>query len=73
MKSRNSFDVMMNRATEELRKEAKSWWELVAPDRNDFANETVLSLWRKLGNNYDRAKMANDLQDKAIKKAGRIG
>ena len=73
MKSRNSFDVMMNRATEELRNEAKSWWELVAPDRNDFANETVLSLWRKLGNNYDRAKMANDLQDKAIKKAGRIG
>lgn len=73
MKTRNNFDVMMNRATEELRKEAKSWWELVAPDKNDFANETVLSLWRKLSNNYDRAKMANDLQDKAIKKAGRIG
>ena len=73
MKTRNNYDVMMNRATEELRKEAKSWWELVAPDKNDFANETVLSLWRKLSNNYDRAKMANDLQDKAIKKAGRIG
>jgi hypothetical protein len=73
MKTRNNFDVMMNRATEELRKEAKSWWKLVSPDKNDFANETVLSLWRKLSNNYDRAKMANDLQDKAIKKAGRIG
>jgi hypothetical protein len=73
MKTRDDFDVTMSRATGELRKEVKCWWDLVAPDKNDFADETVLCLWRNLSNDYDRAKIANDLQDKAIKKAGRIG
>ena len=71
-KTRNAFDVQMNRATEELRREVKDWWEIVAPSKNDFADETVLKLWRGLGKSYDRAKLANDLQDKAISKAGRI-
>lgn len=71
-KSRNAFDVQMNRATDELRKEVKEWWKIVAPSKNDFADETVLKIWRKLSNSYDRAKIANDLQDKAIVRAGRI-
>ena len=71
-KTRNAFDVQMNRATEELRREVKDWWEIVAPSKNDFADETVLKLWRGLSKSYDRAKLANDLQDKAISKAGRI-
>ena len=71
-KTRNDFDVTMSRATDELRKEVRSWWKVVAPSKNDFADETVLKLWRGLSNSYDRAKVANDLQDKAIAKAGRI-
>ena len=71
-KTRDAFDVQMNRAAEELRKEVKDWWKIVAPSENDFADETVLRLWRGLSNSYDRAKVANDLQDKAIAKAGRI-
>lgn len=71
-KTRDAFDVQMNRATDALRKEVEDWWKIVAPSKNDFADETVLQLWRGLGNSYDRAKIANDLQDKAIAKAGRI-
>lgn len=71
-KTRDAFDVQMNRATEELRKEVRDWWKIVAPSKNDFADETVLKLWRGLSNSYDRAKIANDLQDKAIARAGRI-
>ena len=71
-KSRDAFDVQMSRATDVLRKEASSWWQLVAPDKNDFANETVLRFWRELGRGHGRGKLANDLQDKAIKLAGRI-
>ena len=72
-KTRNDFDVTMHRAIGELRKEAKSWWEMVAPNENDFADETVLNLWRKLSSDHNRAQIANDLQDKANEKAGRIG
>lgn len=71
-KSRDAFDVLMNRATDELRKEAASWWKLVAPDKNDFADETVLKFWRDLGRTDDRARIAIKLQDKAIGVAGRI-
>lgn len=71
-KSRDAFDVLMNRATDELRKEAASWWKLVAPDKNDFADETVLKFWRELGRTDGRARIAIKLQDKAIGVAGRI-
>jgi len=71
-KSRNDFDVQMCRASDELRKEAASWWKLVAPNKNDFADETVLKFWRELGRTDERAKIAIKLQDKAIKIAGRI-
>jgi len=71
-RSRNDFDVQMCRASDELRKEAASWWKLVAPDKNDFADETVLKFWRELGRSDQRAKIAIKLQDKAIKMAGRI-
>jgi hypothetical protein len=70
---RSAFDAKMSHATDELRKEAKDWWEMVAPAENDFANETVLNLWRKLSSDHNRAQIANDLQDKANEKAGRIG
>ena len=72
-KKRNAFDVQMKYATDDLRKEATSWWELVAPDKNDFADEMVMRLWRELGRRDDRAALANDLQDKAIGIVGRIG
>ena len=72
-KKRNAFDVQMNHATEELRKEARSWWKLVAPDKNDFADETVMRFWRELGRRDDRGALANDLQDKANDIAGKIG
>ena len=71
-KSRTAFDVQMNRATEELRKEIKSWWTMVAPSKNDFADETVMKFWRELGGSDKRAKIASALQDKAIEIAGRI-
>ena len=72
VKSRDAFYVQMSRATDVLRKEASSWWQLVAPDKNDFSNETVMRCWRELGRGRGRGKLANDLQDKAIKLAGRI-
>lgn len=70
--SRNALDARMSHATDELRKEAASWWKLVAPDKNDFADETVLKFWRELGRTDERAKIAIKLQDKAIGIAGRI-
>jgi hypothetical protein len=70
---RSAFDAKMSHATDELQKEAESWWEMVAPAENDFADETVLNLWRKLSSDHNRAQIANDLQDKANEKAGRIG
>ena len=72
-KKRNAFDVQMKHATDELRKEVRSWWKLVAPDKNDFADETVMRFWRELGNRDDRGALANDLLDKANDIAGRIG
>ena len=71
-KSREALDAQMSHATDELRKEAASWWKLVAPDKNDFADETVLKFWRELGRPDGRAKIAIKLQDKAIGIAGRI-
>ena len=71
-KSREALDAQMSHATDELRKEAASWWKLVAPDKNDFADETVLKFWRELGRTDERAKIAIKLQDKAIGIAGRI-
>ena len=71
-KKRNAFDVQMKYATDDLRKEVSAWWKLVAPDKNDFADETVMRLWRELGRRDDRAALANDLQDKAIGIVGRI-
>lgn len=71
-RSREAFDAQMSRATDELRKEAASWWKLVAPNKNDFADETVLKFWRDLSRPAARAKIAIALQDKAIKIAGRI-
>ena len=72
-KKRNAFDVQMKYATDDLRKEVTSWWKLVAPDKNDFADEVVMRLWRELSRRADRAALANDLQNKAIGIAGRIG
>lgn len=71
-KDRRAFDTQMCRAKDELRKEVKAWWALVAPDRNDFADEAVLRLWRELGKKEGRARTAKILQDKAVKIAGRI-
>ena len=71
-KTRDAFDVQMKYATDQLRNEAKSWWNLVSPSKNDFADEAVMKLWRKLSGSDDRARLANDLQDKAIGIAGRI-
>ncbi len=72
IKTRNAFDVQMKHATDQLREEVRCFWKMVAPSKNDFADEEVLRLWRKLSDNDDRAQMANDLQDKAIEIAGRI-
>ena len=71
-KNRDALDALMSHAKDELRKEVASWWKLVAPDKNDFADETVLKLWRELGRSDERAKIAIKLQDKAIEIAGRI-
>lgn len=69
-KKRNAFDVMMNRATDDLRKEVRSWWNIAAPSKNDFADETMLKLWRDLCRSEGRAKVARSMKEKAIKKAG---
>lgn len=71
-KSREALDAQMSHAKDELRKEAASWWKLVAPNENDFADETVLKFWRELERKDDGAKTAIKLQDKAIGIAGRI-
>ena len=69
-KKRNAFDVMMNNATNDLRKEVRSWWNIAAPSKNDFADETMLKLWRDLCRSEGRAKVARSMKEKAIKKAG---
>lgn len=71
-KNRTALDVQMSRAKDELRKEVASWWKLVEPDKNDFADETVLRFWRELGRTNERAKIAIKLQNKAIGIAGDI-
>lgn len=71
-KARGTFDVQMSRATADLRKEVADWWKLVSPDENDFADETILRLWREFGGTDERAQLSNDLQDRAIKIAGPV-
>lgn len=71
-KDRRAFDTQMCRAKDELRKEVKAWWALVAPDKNDFADEAVLRFWREFGRKEGRARTARALQDKAVRIAGRI-
>ncbi len=68
----STFDVTMMRAKNVLKKEAKTWLDLVAPDEDDFTDEKVLRLWRDLSRETKHTKYANDLKDKAIKVAGRI-
>lgn len=71
-KGRGAIDTQMSHARDVLRDEVASWWKLVAPDKNDFADETVLKCWRELGRKEERAEIAGKLQGKAIEIAGRI-
>ncbi len=70
--SRGAIDTKMCYARDDLREEVKSWWELVKPEKNVFADETVLKFWRELARPAENADLVRELQGKANSVAGRI-
>ena len=68
----DNFNVKMKRAMDDLRKEARAWWNMVAPSDNDFSDEGVMALWRTLLDNPSSREMGKSLLRIAEKKGGKL-
>ncbi len=60
-KKRSAIEAQMSRATDDLKNEFLTWWELVSPKKHDFADEKMLRLWRDFSRSFEVAQLARIL------------
>lgn len=68
----DAFNVKMHNAVDDLRREARCWWALVEPRKNDFVDDKVLELWRGLLDGRPTRMLGKALRKKAEEEGGLI-